>query len=117
MIEAAIVIGVVLGLVIVGTLVTSVAWPTVVIAGVSLMGLGFVLGVPAGLYYHLALYRKLQPRGVLPRNWYWSPVRFHDHLLEIERFSVMRWFYLGGTGFLLIMLGGAIAGLGLVMAN
>jgi hypothetical protein len=117
MVEAAIVLGVVLGLIVVGTLVSSVAWTTIVVVGVSLMGLGFVLGVPAGLYYHVVLYRMLKPRGVLPRRWYWSPVGFHGHLLERERRSVMRWFYLGGSGFLLIMLGGAIAGLGLAIAS
>lgn len=117
MTEAVIVLGLVLALMLVGTLAVSLAWTTIVIAGVALIAVGFVVGVPTGVYYHVALYRCLAPRGSLPRRWLWSPVRLHAQLFEHERRSVMRWFYLGGSGFVLIVVGGALVGLGLAFSE
>jgi hypothetical protein len=117
MTEAAIVLGLVLTLMLVGTLAVSLAWTTFVLAGVALMALGFVVGVPTGVYYHVVLYRCLAPRGPLPRGWLWSPVRLHTQLFEHERRAVMRWFYLGGSGFALIVLGGALVGLGVAFSE
>jgi hypothetical protein len=117
MTEAAIVLGLVVMLVVVGTLVVSLPWTAIVFAGAGLIAFGFVLGVPTGFYYHVALYKRLAPRNALPARWYWSPVRYHPLLRDDERMSVLRWFYLGATGFVLIVLGGAVMALGLMFAG
>ena len=117
MTEAVIVVGLVIALVVTGTLVVTLAWTTLVLAGAGLIAIGFALGVPTGIYYHVALYRKLAPRDALPARWYWSPVRYHALLRDDERLSVLSWFYLGATGFLLIVTGGAVMALGLAFAR
>ena len=117
MTEAAIVVGLIVLLVITGALVVTLAWTTLVFAGAALIAVGFTLGVPTGVYYHVALYRKLAPRNELPERWYWSPVRYHALLRDDERSSVLSWFYLGATGFMLIVLGGAVVALGLAFAR
>ncbi len=78
---------------------------------------GLVLGLPAGFYYHVALYRCLAGKGVLPRRWWWSPVRYHKHLSAHERTRVMPWFFAGGAGFVLILIGSAVALLGVFLAR
>lgn len=117
MTEAAIVLGLVIMLVVVGTLVVSLPWTAIVFAGAGLIAFGFVLGVPTGFYYHVALYKRLAPRKALPERWYWSPVRYHALLRDDERSSVLCWFYLGATGFTLIVLGGGVMALGLMFAG
>jgi len=117
MTEAAIVLSLVVMLVVVGTLVVALPWTTIVFAGAGLIAVGFVLGVPTGFYYHLALYRCLAPRGALPARWYWSPVRYHALLRDEERASVLLWFYLGAAGFTMIVLGGVIMALGLAFSG
>jgi len=116
MVEAAIVVGLVLALVIGGTLVVALSWTTLVFGGAALIAIGFVLGVPTGLYYHVALYKRLEPRGALPQRWYWSPTRYHALLEDDERTQVLRWFYLGAIGFMLIVSGGIVMALGLAFA-
>ena len=117
MTEAAIVLGLIVMLIVVGTLVVALPWTTIVFAGAGLIAVGFALGVPTGFYYHVALYKRLAPRGVLPARWYWSPVRYHPLLRDEERVPVLRWFYLGAAGFVLIVLGGAVMALGLMFAG
>jgi len=117
MTEAAIVIGLVIALVVTGTLVVTLAWTTLVFAGAGLIALGFALGVPTGAYYHVALHKKLAPRKALPERWYWSPVRYHVLLRDDERLAVLTWFYLGATGFVLIVTGGVVMALGLAFAK
>ena len=117
MTEAVIVVGLVIALVVTGTLVATLPWTTLVFAGAGLIAVGFLLGVPTGVYYHVALYKRLAPRGALPPRWYWSPVRYHELLRDDERLSVLTWFYLGAAGFMLIMTGGVAMGLGLAFAR
>jgi hypothetical protein len=82
--------------------------------GLWLMVLGLLEGVPTGFYYHLILYRILGPRGMLPPRWWMSPQQYHVYL-DGEEYRVVRWwFVLGGIGFLLSVLGGAVAFLGLL---
>jgi hypothetical protein len=115
--EAIIVVGLVIALVVTGALVVTLPWTTLVFAGAALIGLGFVLGIPTGVYYHVALYQRLAPRGALPARWYWSPVRYHALLRDEERASVLLWFYLGAAGFAMIVLGGVIMALGLAFSG
>ena len=43
--------------------------------------------------------------GPLPEGWIWRPVSFHDRLSPSGRGRVLRWFYLGGAGFVFVVLG------------
>ena len=76
-----------------------------VTAGISCAAFGLLLGVPTGFWYHLKLHACLSPRGQLPRGWWLRPVALHDRLAPAERPVVLLWFYLGGAGFMLSVLG------------
>ena len=54
---------------------------------------------------------------MLPRDWYWHPMRYHEHLQLHERPTVNRWMYAGGTGFLLIVMGLALCLFGILLAR
>lgn len=116
MAEALIVLVVLLMLVGAGTLAVALSWDAIVLLGAAVALAGFALGVPTGLYYHLRLHACLAPRGQLPPRWWWSPVRYHRLLLEAERPRVLPWFYLGGAGFAIIILGFLVTVLGIVMS-
>lgn len=106
-----------------GTLVLLIAGgtATVVLPPYWLMGAGFaavatgtIVGIPAGIYYHVVLRRQLLRHGPLPARWWLQPVRLHDTLSPSERRSFMPWFFVGGAGFVLIIAGAATMGLGLL---
>jgi len=80
-------------------------WLPVVRAGAALTGVGFVLGVPAGVVYHVLLYRALSRRDVLARGWIWRPIEQHPLLLPDERGPVLGFCYAGGLGFGVLCLG------------
>jgi hypothetical protein len=100
-----------------GTAALLLSWHTIALAGVACVAAGALLGVPAGVYYHVKLHRVLAPRGILSERWWVSPVRYHRHLTRAERAQVLRWFYAGGTGFLLILLGAAVTFFGVLLAE
>lgn len=106
------VFGVLLLLIGLGVLAVSLPLEALVLTGAGLMAAGLLLGVPAGAYYHLKLYRCLADRGRVPDGFLWHPTRYHSALRPEERRRVMPWFVAGGTGFMLIMLGCAIFMLG-----
>lgn len=87
--------------------------------GLALLAFGLLVGIPAGLYYHVVLYRILGPQGRLPPRWWLSPSTYHVHLEEEEARRIRRWFVLGGVGFLCCLAGGALAlsGLGIQVAR
>ncbi|MGD8318488.1 MAG: hypothetical protein PVH21_16420 [Myxococcales bacterium] len=91
-------------------------WETLYEGGIWVTAAGFVLGVPTGLVYHVLLYRALQPRGQLPRGWYWRPLRFNALLQNGERASVMAWCYAGAFGFAVICVGLLMMGSGVSLA-
>jgi hypothetical protein len=74
----------------------------------GVMALGIVLGVPGGIVYHVLLRRELMRLSALVAGWIWRPTAFHDALDEPGIARIRPWFLLGGFGFLLIMLGGAL---------
>lgn len=74
----------------------------------AVMGLGMLLGVPGGIIYHVVLRRELVRQSALVAGWIWRPTSFHDALDDAGLMRVRPWFFLGGFGFLLIMLGGAL---------
>jgi hypothetical protein len=56
----------------------------------------------------------LRRRGNLPAGWWISPSRYHARLNDPERRHVLRWFFLGGVGFLLCIAGGMLALSGMI---
>ena len=117
MIESLIVLGLLALLSVIGWARVLLSWESIAIAGAACSALGLVFGLPAGIYYHIVLHRSLSPRGLLPPRWWWSPVRYHRHLAESERARVLKWFYAGGVGFALIVLGGGVTLVGILLAR
>ena len=95
------------------TLLTLLSPITLLITGFWVSGSGFVLGVPAGVLYHWLLYKKLHPRGVLPKNWIWHPIPCNKLLEPHEKKWVLRWYYGGITGGFIIVAGQILMGVGL----
>lgn len=89
----------------------------VTLVGLVLVVLGALLGLPTGTAYHVALYRAvIKPRG---EKWTWLlwPHRYHVHFTPQQRQRVMRWFFWGAAGFVLIILGCALVALGAYRAT
>lgn len=74
------------------------------LAAVLIAG-SFVIGLFAGIGYHITLYRALQPTP--PRLWWWSPTHMHERLSDAQRRRVIPWFVVGASGFCGAMLGAA----------
>ena len=87
----------------------------VIRAGWLCAGLGLLLGVPTGLWYHVRLRASLLRNGRLARRWWLRPSSLHDRLDAEDRPSVMLWFTLGGAGFLVTLLGCLLVGAGVVL--
>jgi len=82
--------------------------------GLCIFTAGIFEGIPSGLYYHMLLYRALRGRGEIPAGWWISPSRYHVRLSDAEKRLVLRWFFLGGLGFLLCITGGILAISGMI---
>lgn len=87
---------------------------TLIWTGSVVMGVGFVFGTSTALVYHLRLYRTLEARGDIPRDWIWKPHHHHTSLTETEKAYVLPWWFMGGAGFVLVVLGGVVGGVGVV---
>lgn len=112
MTEALVVFAVVIGLVGLGTMAVLVPVEVLAITGGVCILAGFLLGVPAGAYYHYVLYRCLAARGKVPSDFIWHPTRFHAQLPREELRRVRPWFLGGALCFGMIMLGSVIVLLG-----
>ena len=64
----------------------------------------FLVGLIAGIGYHIALYRALAP---MPKRWWWSPTHAHVRLCDAQRRRVIPWFVVGASGFCGSILGAA----------
>jgi hypothetical protein len=82
------------------------------VVGAGAIALGLAAGVPAGIAYHIALYRALATLGTVLRRWWCHPAPLHDHIPPAARPSVLAWFRAGAAGFLL-----ATAGCAAVLAQ
>jgi hypothetical protein len=98
-----------------GLVAPLVSPESVVAVGLACTAAGMAFGVPTGLWYHVRLRACLAVRGELPERWWLRPVALHGRLRPAERPAVMRWFYAGGLGFLLTVLGCAVVVLGVVL--
>jgi hypothetical protein len=112
MAELGIAIGLLVGLVGGAAVLTQVSWEFLFGGGIALIGLGMAVGVPAGIAYHVVLYRTLKPRAPLPKWWLLNPFGLHDRLTSDEKRPVMRWARVGAAGFVVAMLGCVLFGVG-----
>jgi hypothetical protein len=116
MLEVAFVVGLIAVLVGLGLAALFLSLSTLFVLGLGSIAAGFALGVPAGSYYHVLLYRYLAQRGPVPRSFYWRPTSLHEQLDPAEKRRVMPWFLIGGAGFGLIVLGCLIVMLAVLKA-
>lgn len=117
MIETLLVLGVVGLLIALGCATVLLSLGGLLAVGAACIGVGFVIGVPAGAYYHVKLYRELALQGPVPREFWWRPTRFHGELEAAQWRRVLPWFVLGGGGFVLIVAGALVVLLGVLRAR
>jgi hypothetical protein len=106
--EIGLVVVLVLMLVLGALLLPLLSWSVLLQLGVVSVALGLALGIPTSLVYHVRLARALAARGELPPRWWLAPTSLHSRLRDAERRAVLRWFFLGGTGFVITLAGFAL---------
>lgn len=117
MIELLIVLLILGALIGAGVLVSVITGPGMMVAGVFCVVLGMLVGVPTGAYYHVKLHAALAARAELPPRWWLQPTALHGQLRPEERPRVMAWFYAGGAGFALTILGCGAMLLGIYLSR
>jgi hypothetical protein len=96
--------------------VELVPWLQLLSAGNALMLRSAALGVPLELIYFVTLGVVLTRTGQRPHGWYWRPFQHHHLLTRPQKLLVLPWFVSGALTFLSIVLGIAIAVLGMIGA-
>ena len=81
--------------------------------GMAISAFGFLYGIPTAIVYHWLLRRSLLRVNRLPERWWVSPPSHHDLIPHDERRGVYVWGAIGGSGFLVIVLGILITVVGL----
>jgi len=74
--------------------------------GVIVGSLGAIVGVPAGVVYHVKLWRSLQAAGQATDGFWLRPHRLHDRLADAQLGPIEAWFMVGVVGFVLTVSGG-----------
>jgi hypothetical protein len=99
------------------------AWVAPLLPLESVVGLGWVvtaagllLGLPAGLAYHLRLRASLLRAGELPPRWWLRPTALHRQLDSAARPAVLLWFRIGGVAALAAFVGCALIGAAVLLA-
>jgi hypothetical protein len=115
--ELWLVVALMMALAVGGLLLPLLSWTAVLELGVLGVVLGLALGIPTSLVYHARLARVLRARGELPPRWWLSPTRLHTRLRGAERRAVLRWFFLGGAGFVITLAGCAAALIGALLVD
>lgn len=87
------------------------------LGGVSIAALGFAYGIPTALVYHWLLHRSLVRHERLPPRWWLSPTSHHDLVPATDRPRILRWAGIGGSGFLVVVLGILLTSIGLWRAR
>ena len=82
-----------------------IPWEAAAKWGLGLIVAGHLFGLPAALRYHLLLRAELLREGRLERGWFWHPNRYHGALRDPERSRILRWWYAGGLGFVIVVAG------------
>ncbi|HET9488837.1 MAG TPA: hypothetical protein VFR64_03630 [Methylomirabilota bacterium] len=106
---------IVLGLVVCLVAATLVAWTSLLAAGTLVTGAGLLFGLPAALGYHIVLARGLGAVNALEPRWWLRPASLHARLDEAGRRRVLPWFYIGGAGFVVTVIGLSVVSLGIVV--
>ena len=91
-----------------GASASSLVW-----GGIGLAALGFAYGIPAAIVYHWRLRRSLLRQGRLPARWWLQPTSHHDLIPRDEQTSVLLWGAVGGSGFLVVLVGIILTSIGL----
>lgn len=81
--------------------------------GIGLAGLGFAYGIPAAIVYHWRLRQSLLRAGKLPERWWLRATDHHDLIPRDEQTGVLLWGAIGGSGFVMIVLGIILTSIGL----
>jgi hypothetical protein len=113
MIELAVILALMVGLIGAPALMAVAPWEVTFSAGLAMVALGMGLGVPAGAYYHYKLWRALKPTGL----WWLHPTGLHKALSTEDRPGVMRWMKIGGALWAVAILGCVIATVGAVRSR
>ncbi|MAG29697.1 MAG: hypothetical protein CL908_02245 [Deltaproteobacteria bacterium] len=81
--------------------------------GIGLSAIGFAYGIPTAAIYHWTLRQSLVRAKRLPARWWLRATAHHDLIPREERAGVLVWGAIGGTGFLVIVLGIVLTSIGL----
>ena len=117
MLEAMVALGAVAVLGLVAPLAAAPSAPVMIGLALGALLVGLVVGVPAGFWYHVLLYRIVSAKAPVPRKWWLSPADLHVHLSAAEQRRIKPWYRLGGLGFVLSVVGGLAAIAGLLVAR
>jgi hypothetical protein len=116
MIEAILVLCAIVAVGLFGLLSIMVAPELMTEWGLMTLVAGLAAGTPAGLWYHVLLYRSLaRATMAVPDRWWISPTEFHPRLAPEELARIRPWFVVGGIGFLVSVAGGLLAMAGLLL--
>jgi hypothetical protein len=115
MLECLLAAAIVLALVLIGLATVAITPGLMIELGLLVLAGGLVVGVPTGLWYHIALYRALGGRGNLKPGWWRRPAELHPLLAPQEFTHVRPWFVAGAVGFVLCCVGGVAAIIGLLV--
>lgn len=75
------------------------------VSGACAIVLGLAVGVPAGMVYHVKLFRSLSALGPVEKGWWWRPTSYHERVPAKAKLTIMRWFRVGAAGFLVVAAG------------
>jgi len=102
-------------LLVIGLVAVAITPGLMVELGLWVLAAGLILGVPTGVWYHVALYRALTGAGNLKPGWWRRPVELHPLLTPRQFIDVRFWFVGGAVGFVLCCIGGVAAIIGLLV--
>lgn len=86
---------------------------TLIYAGIGFAVVGFGYGIPTAIVYHWRLYRSLLRCDRLPARWWLQPTALHDRIPAGDRRGVLTWGAIGGSGFVIIVVGILLTSVGL----
>lgn len=82
--------------------------------GAVIGAIGAVVGVPAGVVYHLRLWRALEAEQLGTDGFWLRPHHLHDKLSDERLRPIEAWFTVGVVGFVATLIGGASVGTAIV---
>jgi len=115
MLEIGFLLAALVGIGLLGYLVTIITPHLFHNIGLLMLAAGLAEGVPTGFWYHVVLRRVLIERGALPPRWWLHPTRHHERLTPEEHRRIRLWFVLGGIGYAVAAVGGLAAIVGLLI--